>query len=201
MMAVRIGLLSGVPSLSIHNRRETTRRLVHFGFGFAIVLLPHLQRPGGAAVAALALLYNALLAPGLGLDRAYRREGERRLSGLTSYPLAVLLLILLAPLEVAAGAWAVLAVLDPVAAAVGSRVPRPRVPFHPAKSLAGSAAGFVAGAAGCALALRYMGLEEAWGPALCAAGAAALVEALPWPIDDNLPVAAAAALALLPWIS
>ena len=187
--------------MSIHNRREATRRVIHFGFGFAILLLPFLQRPGGVVIAALALLYNALLAPGLGLDRRYRREGERRLGGLTSYPLAVLLLLLLTPLDVAAGAWAVLAVLDPVAAAAGTRWPRPRILFNPRKSVVGSLAGIVAGALGCGLALTYMGLDGAWVPALCAAAAAALVEALPLPIDDNLPVAAAAALALLPWIA
>ena len=196
-MAVRFGLLSGAPALSIHNQREATRRWIHFGFGLCILLLPWLQRWGGVAVAAAAVLYNALLAPGLGLDRAYRRKGERWLSGLTSYPLAVLLLLLLTPLEVAAGAWAVLATLDPVAATVGSRCPRPGVPFNRRKSLTGTLAGCVAGTLGCALALTYMGVEGVWGPALCAAAAGALAESLPLPFDDNLPVAAASALALL----
>jgi dolichol kinase len=174
---------------------------VHFAFGACALLIGPLGRAGSAALAATALLYNALLAPALGLDRAYRRPGEGRWGGLTTYPLAVLLLVLLAPSQVAAGGWVVLATVDPVAAAVGSRWPRPRVPGHPAKSLVGTAAGWAVGTVACTGLLLFLGEGHALPAAAGAAAAGAVAEALPLPIEDNLAVAAAAALALLPWFA
>jgi len=143
---------------------------------------------------------NVWLAPWLGFDVAYRRPGEGRFGGLVSYPLAVLLLLLLAPLEVAAGGWIVMATVDPIAAAVGSRWPRPRVPFHRRKSMVGTVAGFLGGWVGASLLLAWMNAPHAPVAGACAAAAGALAEVLPLPVDDNLPVAAAASLALLPWI-
>ena len=194
-------MLSGAPDLSIHKATERKRRLVHLAFGACALLIGPLGRTGCAALAAAALLYNALLAPAFGLDRGYRRAAEGRWGGLTTYPLAVLLLVVLAPSQVAAGGWVVLATVDPVAAAVGSRWPRPRVPWHAAKSLVGTAAGFLAGAAACTGLFLFLGESHALPAAVGAAAAGAVAEALPLPIEDNLTVAAAAALALLPWFA
>ena len=201
MMTAVVGLLSGAPSLSIHKNREATRRLIHFGFGFCAFLLPFTGKWGGVALAAAALAYNLWVAPGRGLDASYRREGEPRWSGLVTYPLSVLLLLLLAPLEVAAGAWMVMAAADPVAAAVGTRLPRPRVPFHPRKSLTGMVAGFFTAWVLAAAVLAHMEVQQFVASAACAAGAGAVAEVLPWPIDDNLPIAIAAALSLLPFVA
>lgn len=182
--------------MSIADGRERNRRIIHVSFGALAFLVDSLGRGWSVALAGAAFLYNAWLAPRFGLDRGYRRVGEPRFAGLTTYPLAVLALLILAPLPVATGAWVVLAALDPVAAAVGSRFPRPAVPGNPGKSLLGMGAGFVAGALGCFAILRFVGFEPAVRGALAAAGAGALAEALPLRIDDNLPVAAAAGLAL-----
>ncbi|MHC4451158.1 MAG: hypothetical protein ACYS0E_13650 [Planctomycetota bacterium] len=179
------------------DRRERTRRLVHFAFGFCALLVPVLGREGSLAIAAVACLYNLVLAPALGWDRAYRRAGEPRGSGLATYPLAVFLLLLATPQSVAMAAWGVLAAADPAAAAVGSRWRRPRVPWHPEKSLIGTTAALVVGSAVAWLMLCYDGAVNPGGAALAAGLAAAFAESLPWPIDDNLPVAAAAAAALL----
>jgi len=189
--------------LSIAGRSERTRRLVHFTFGFGVLLVPVLGRAGCVIVAGAALLYNAWVAPRFRLDRRYRRPGEGLHSGLVTYPLAVLLLVACCPLDVAAGAWAVLAWGDPAAATVGSLRPRPTVPWNSAKSLAGTLAGVLAGAIGAGAALLYVGGGEVGGALLARAGAAALaamlVESLVLPIDDNLPVAAAAVTVLLAW--
>lgn len=201
MMTAVVGLLSETPSLSIHKKRETTRRLIHFGFGFCAFLLPWTGKWGGVALAATALAYNVWVAPLRGLDASYRRSGEPRWSGLVTYPLAVLLLLLLAPLEVAAGAWMVMAAADPVAAAVGTRLPRPPVPFHPRKSLTGMAAGFFVAWILAAAVLAHMGVQQYVASAACAAAAGAVAEVLPWPMDDNLPIAAAAAVSLLPFVA
>lgn len=191
-----MGFLSGSRPLSNGKRTERTRRLVHFAFGGCALLVGPWGRGWCAVVAAAAVLYNAVLAPRLGLDASYRRPGEGWWSGLVTYPLAVLLLLLAMPAPVAAGAWVVLASADPVAAAVGSRFPRPRVPWHPAKSLAGTAAGFLAAGLLCTGVLRLMG-EAAWPAAVAAGAAGALAETVPLPFDDNLPLAAAAAVPLL----
>ena len=86
-------MLSGTGHLS--NRNDDLRRLIHLLAGGCAFLLQPLGPFWGALLAASALAYNALVAPAFGLDRAYRREGEGRWGGLTTYPLAVLLLLLL----------------------------------------------------------------------------------------------------------
>ncbi len=176
--------------------REGVRRLVHVAFGACAFLVEPLGRAGAASVAFAALLYNAVVAPRLRLDRSYRRSGEGVLGGIVTYPLAVLLLILLAPPRVAAGAWIVLALADPAAAWVGTSLRGPTWPGNPRKTLSGTAAGFLAGAAGCTGTLALLGEPHPFVPGLCAAAAGAFVEGLPLPFDDNLPVAAAAAVAL-----
>lgn len=192
-------MLSGAATLSIQNKREWTRRAVHLAFGSCALLVPLLGRGGSIGLAATALAYNALLAPRLGLDSGYRRPGERRVSGLVTYPLAVLLLLCIAPLPVAGAAWVIMAVADPIAAAVGSQVPRPRVPYHPRKSLIGSAAGLIAAALACAGYLHFVGAKDPLVPALVAAVAGVLAESIPWPFDDNLPIALFSATTLWAW--
>lgn len=191
--------MSGSRHLSNLKPVERTRRLVHFAFGACALLIPVLGRWGSAAVAAAALLYNGVVAPRLGLDRGYRRHGDRFWNGLVTYPLAVLLLVVVCPPLVAAGAWVVLAAADPVAAAVGTRFPAPRVPGNPRKSLTGAAAGFVVAAVACAGVLRFLDAPGVVAPAAAAAGAGSVAELLPLPCDDNLVIAVAAALALLAW--
>ncbi|MCZ6787928.1 MAG: hypothetical protein O7E54_12280 [Planctomycetota bacterium] len=180
--------------------RETTRRLVHFAFGGCALLLDDVGCRWGLVIAGAAFVYNAFVAPSLRLDRGYRREGEPRFGGLSCYALSVFLLILLTPTHVAAGAWAVLAAADPVAAAVGTRLPRPRAPWNRAKSLTGALAGALAGAAACALVLGHGFPGRLVEGALSAGVAGALVETVPLPINDNLVIAGAAACALWPWM-
>jgi len=180
--------------------RETTRRLVHFAFGGCALLLDDVGCRWGLFIASAAFVYNAFVAPAFRLDRGYRRAAEPRFGGLSCYALAVFLLILLTPLPVAAGAWAVLATSDPVAAAVGMRLPRPRVPWNPRKSFTGALAGAVAGAAACALVLWPGSPPRLIEGALAAGVAGALFETVPLPINDNLVIAAAAACALWPWM-
>jgi len=177
--------------------RERTRRIVHLAFGAAALLVPVLGRAGSIALAAAALLYNVALAPALGWDRGYRRAGEARLAGIGSYPLAVLLLLCSAPLPVAMAAWGVLAAGDPAAAAVGNRWSSSSLPWNRHKSWLGSLAAVIAGSTAAGLLLLYSGQRSVFGPALAAGLAGAIAESLPWPVDDNLPMAGAAAAALV----
>jgi dolichol kinase len=183
--------------LSTKKGGDDVRRAIHFAFVAPAFFLNEIGRPAAVAIAGAALLYNALLAPRLGLDRAYRRPGEGHFGGLVTYPLAVLLLVALLPLPLAAGAWAVLAAGDPAAALVGTRVPRPRVPWNRRKSVAGAGAGFLAGALVSGAALARLGVADAWRCAAVAAAAGAAAETLDLGLDDNLVTAAAAASALV----
>ncbi|MGH7163640.1 MAG: hypothetical protein ACREID_09155, partial [Planctomycetota bacterium] len=90
-------MLSGAVPLSNKKGSEATRRIVHFLAGGCAFLVEPLGTFWSATLAAAALLYNALLAPRFSLDAAYRRAGEGHMGGLVTYPLAVLLLILLFP--------------------------------------------------------------------------------------------------------
>lgn len=168
---------------------------MHIAFGSGAFLLFFVDARVVCVLALAAVLYNGFVAPHLRLDRAYRRPGEPRLSGLVTYPLAVLLLALLLPWRAAGGAWIVLAVADPMAGMAGTLRPRPRVPWNRRKSLVGAATGFAAGGLACYAYLAAADVVAPFPSALAAAAAGALAETLPLP-EDNLAVAFAAGAAL-----
>lgn len=154
-----------------------------------------------AAVAFAAFLVNLLVLPRTAFGRSLRREGEPRWNGLVAYPLAVALGYVLFPPHFAALAWAVMALGDPAATIAGrSREWKARIPWNRRKSVAGSAVFVLAatvGFMGVLYALRalegagWKGPHEPPDGLALAAGAAflgALVEAIPWPADDNLPI-------------
>jgi dolichol kinase len=187
--------------------RGATRRVVHFGVLGLVALLPVLGPNGMAAVAGAAFLANLLVLPRTPLGRALAREGEGRWNGLVAYPAAVAAGFLLFGPAAAAAGWAVMACGDPAASTVGRARPwKARIPWCPARSLAGSLAFVVAAAAGAALVAAGLPAGGAagamrgaaaipWGAVAAAAVAGALAESLPWPADDNLPVLLAAGCA------
>jgi dolichol kinase len=112
-----------------------------------------------------------------------------RLSSSTWYLLAILLTLILFPRDAALGGILVLALADPSASFVGRRWGKKRLGSG---TVEGSLVFF-------AVAFGVLTLWAPWPQALGAAVFTAVVEALPWPIDDNLsvPLAAAGALLLL----
>lgn len=180
---------------------EDARKAVHILFGAGALLLRYLAWWQAAAVAAAALVVNALVlprfAPGI-----FRPTDRRFAHGIVFYPLAVLGLVLVFPrrLDIAAAAWGILAAGDGAASLIGQRSGRRQLPWNSAKSVEGSAAFFSCGAAaGTALAL-WCRPAAAVEPALwfsiaapiAAALVAAFVESMPIGLDDNLSVPAAA---------
>ena len=129
----------------------------------------------------------------------YRNREARWDVGIVSYPLVVLLLILVFRhhLAVAAAAWAMLAFGDPAAALAGKRLGGPRLPWNPDKTWAGLAANLVAGSAAGLLLYRFVASERPpfW-PAAVLAGAVtfALLESVRAGIEDNLVAPIPAAL-------
>lgn len=191
---------------------ENRRQFLHMAMGGFALLLRFLSWWESAALAAFALAFNLYALPRIAGPHVFR-DGEhtrRYTSGITLYPLAILLLICLLPErpDIVAAAWGILAIGDGVATVVGRSVAGPRIAWNREKSLAGSAA-FVlcGGAAGAVLcwwcAPAVIPPPYRWfivaGP-FAAALAAAAAETVPIRLDDNLSVSATAA-AVLWWLS
>lgn len=170
--------------------KETRRQLTHISLIAFAFLLRYLDRTGAAVCALLALGFNLTLLPRL--VPAIFRPGEGKLSGITIYPFSVLLLVLFLPLQIAAAAWAVMAMGDGAATIIGKAVNGPRLPWNREKTLAGSLAFFLAAAAGAFLLYGWVsysfGGRDIIYLALMGAFVGALVESLPLTIDDNLSV-------------
>jgi uncharacterized protein (TIGR00297 family) len=189
---------------------ETRRQIVHVSMGAFAVLLRWLAWWQALALAGAALAFNLTLLPRIAGDGLYRPgDRDRGLHGIVFYPIAVLLLILAFPRrpDIVGAAWAILALGDGVATIAGRAAGGPRWPWNREKTVAGSTAFVVAGAAG-GIALAWW-CRPAVHPAppllftlaapVAAALIAAAVETVPIRLDDNLSVAAAAGATL--WIA
>jgi uncharacterized protein (TIGR00297 family) len=208
--------------LSPHS--ETARQWVHVGSGLFALLLRVLTGRQAAAMAAAALVFNALLLPRVGGRQLYRPVDHERgfPVGILLYPLSVLLLMLAFPsrLDIAAAAWGILAFGDGAATLVGrwasgsnaetaglAERNNVRLPWNHDKSIAGTLAFIVfGGAAGVALAWWVRPAVTPLPPLaftiaapLAAAILAALVETIPVRLDDNISVPLTAALVL--WVA
>jgi uncharacterized protein (TIGR00297 family) len=187
---------------------EDARQWVHIGSGGFAILLRFLTWWQAAALAAIALFFNAFVLPRIGGRRLYRPVDEARgfPLGILLYPLAVLLLIIIFPmrLDVVAAAWAILALGDGAATIVGRRVDGMQWPWNKEKTIAGSAAFILCGGIGAVALACWTRPAVVPEPALwfdvlaplAAAAIAALVETIPVRLDDNLSVPASAALVL-----
>jgi len=186
---------------------ERGRKLVHVAFGGCALALRYLSWWQAAILASCALAFNLIVLPRVA-PQLYR-PGELTASarsGIVLYPVAVLLLVLAfsTRLDIAAAAWAILAVGDGMATMAGRRFRWIPLPWNRAKSLAGSLALFVAGGSAGALAAWWCRPNVSPAPdpwfsiaaPLAAALVAALVETIPVRLDDNLSVPASAAAVL-----
>ena len=191
---------------------ENRRQLLHMTMGGFALLLRFINWWEAAALAGFALAFNLYALPRIAGAHVFR-DGEHRRrysSGITLYPLAILLLICVLPdrRDIVAAAWGILAIGDGMATFVGRQIGGPRIPWNREKSLAGSLA-FVlfGGAAGVWLcwwcAPVIVPPPYPWfivaGP-FGAAVAAAAVETIPIRIDDNISVPFTAAAAMW-WLS
>lgn len=179
---------------------EVARQLVHVSMGGFALLLRWITWPQALGLAGGALLFNLFLLPHVAA-RLYRPgDRARSLHGIIYYPLAVLILLLLFPgrLDIVAAAWGILAAGDGVATLAGRAIGGARWPWNPDKTVAGTIAFIVAGAAaGTALALwcrPVATVPQAFAMFVVpvAAIAAAFVETIPIKLDDNLSVALSA---------
>jgi uncharacterized protein (TIGR00297 family) len=190
---------------------EDGRQLAHMAAGSAALLLRYSTWWEAAIVLGVALAFNVYGLPRLAGGRLLRAGEPRRVhSGVVLYPLSIVLLVLALPgrLDIVAAAWGILAFGDGMATIVGRRWPHPRLPWNPDKSVTGSLAFVVFGAAAgsflcwwCRPALippPYLWFSL--GAPIAAAVVAAAVETLPMRLNDNLTVPVAAAGTLW-WMS
>jgi uncharacterized protein (TIGR00297 family) len=165
----------------VSTHSEHARQWVHIGSGAFALLLRWLTWGQAAMLAVVALVFNLLLLPRVGGRQLYRPVDVSRgfPLGILLYPLSVLLLILTFPsrLDIAAAAWAILAVGDGMATLAGThwnakpaKAAKPgcpgeeeffarfafhgrRLPWNPDKSVVGTTTFIVfGGCAGVALA-------------------------------------------------
>lgn len=180
------------------------RPRVHAYTGLAALLLGVLPAPWHLVLAGGGIFLGWVALPLSGIDALLRRPGERWLGGLRTYPVAVFVLVLLLPRAEAAAAWGVLAFGDGAASIYGRALPARAIFDHPKATWIGSAAYVVVGGfAAWSLAAGVVFLAEQAGSVdagsapslvlcLAAALAAAILDLVPLPPDDNLPAAAAA---------
>ncbi len=181
-------------------KREDLRQLVHAAATCLAVTLVWLPPWAYYGCVGLVILIEWVVLPLAGVDMGVEREGEPWFNGIRSYGVAVLLLLLVFPLPVAAGAWGVMGLGDAASNVVGRRLGKQPFLGRADRSLAGSLA-FVAAAWPAAWALHlWVAGPDGSRPlaALAAAAAGAAAELVPWPfrLDDNLPIALAAGAAL-----
>lgn len=174
-------------------RAEASRKAIHMASALIPALVWVLPREGsiailglGAAIAVMVEVARRYSRPFrlvfLRMTRGMLRDREREgVSGATWMAIAYLAAVLLFPLPVAVVAMLYNAFGDGLAAIIGKRFGRLRVAGG--KSLEGAAAGFAAN--------FVAGLAVPGIPVVAAAtggAAAAILELLPIPIDDNLVV-------------
>jgi uncharacterized protein (TIGR00297 family) len=175
--------------------------------GTLALLLRYLTAYEATLLAAVAVAFN-LYALRRIAGHLYRPTEfrQRFRSGITLYPIAVLLMLLVLPdrRDIVAAAWGILAFGDGMATLAGHHVRSPRIPWNREKSIVGSAAfilfGSAAGSFLCwwcqpAVIPPAYAWFAIWMPVLATIAAAA-VETVPIRLDDNISVPATAAAVL-----
>lgn len=183
-------------------RSEALRKLIHIAFGFVAISLEYLSYGQALALAAAAIVHNAVIFPFVFGRYVSRRERWSDI-GILLYPVAVFIVIAIFRDEyvhVAAAAWCVLAFGDGCASLVGRNFGKRKWPWNRDKSIIGTVAFIEAGLPAAYAICVFMAPRPTLLPLFVnvsfAVLLAALVETLPTRIDDNLTVTFTAALAL-----
>lgn len=184
------------------------RKLYHMGGGMALLTLYYILEREQALVF-YSVLFCLVLAADIArlkvpainrfiyanFDSFIRSNEEHKLSGTSSYVLGIGLSLYLFPAPLATAAICFLAFGDVAATTIGEHFGKTRIG---SKSLEGTAA-FVVAAAGAGLLLPLAGIPVSAGIIVIGAIAAAGVELLPLPVNDNLtiPLASAGIMTLI----
>ena len=189
---------------------EDGRQLVHVAVGTLALLLRYLSAYEAMVLAGAAVAFNVYALPRIagGLYRPSEAR-QRFLSGITLYPLSILLLLVEFPdrRDIVAAAWGVLAFGDGMATLAGRHIRSPRIPWNREKSVAGTAAFILFGSASASFLCWWCRSTvipppypwfSVWMPVVATIAAAA-VETVPIKLNDNVSVPATAAAVL--WLT
>jgi uncharacterized protein (TIGR00297 family) len=187
------------------NRGEWLRKALHIGVGAGALLLRWLDWWQMALCCLAGFAFNRWVLAAWTKHRIERPEEHGRPIGVWAYPLtlAALCLVFARRLDAVAVAWAVMAFGDGFATITGKLLQGPRLPWNPKKTVSGFFAFILFGSTAAWFALAFV---ETGSFALCpgqaalaacffAAVCAAFMESYPSGLDDNIAVAASAALA------
>jgi uncharacterized protein (TIGR00297 family) len=175
----------------------SARKIVHMSMLIFAFLLPYLTWRQAAMCALLALLFNVVVLPRVGLDLRKSPAGASASSiwtGIVIYPISVLALIVLYrhDLHIVGATWAIMALGDGTASVSGGALSGPALPWNREKTWSGFLGFIVAGTAGAYALTRWVAPNVTADNALriCAAAAlvGAIVESLPIHLDDNATV-------------
>lgn len=134
--------------------REAARRMTHAGVGLLSLTLRVLPWEGAVLCCVAGIVGNLWVLP-RAAPKIFRPD-EGTFAGVRAYPMAVLCLVILFPLRIAAGAWAILAVGDSMAALVGRSWGTRKLPWNRDKSWQGLLAFVGFGAVAGAIALDFV---------------------------------------------
>jgi len=175
----------------------STRKIVHMSMLIFAFLLPYLTWTQAAGCALLALLFNVVVLPRLGMDLAKSPAGATGAgvwTGIVIYPLSVLALIFLYrhDLKIVGATWAIMALGDGTASVTGGALRGPALPWNREKTWSGFLGFIVAGTAGAYVLTCWIvpGIAPDIALRICAATAlvGAIVESVPVRLDDNASV-------------
>lgn len=172
---------------------EARRKAVHILTLLLALLLRYLSPTWAALLVFAALLFNLFFIPRL-MRSVQRSPGAGLDAGIVLFPASLLILIFLygGRMEVVAGAWALMAAGDGLAGLVGKRFGRLKLPWNPEKSWAGFVAFVVFGTPAAVFLMDWcyspLGFAALVGSTLGVALICAVVESMPWPVNDNLTV-------------
>ena len=183
--------------------KEEKRQAVHIILLLFAFALKYLNFFGAIVLLFGLLIIVSVIVPKWTARRHFYRPSEKVYSqGAVSYFLVLLILVLIFPgkFYIVAASWAILALGDGMATAIGKNFKTRELAWNKHKSYVGTLAFILFGTIGCYVMLRWMlpdwesalAFSVSWRTVLVAG----IVESLPWRINDNISVPLASALVL-----
>ncbi|OGY43869.1 MAG: hypothetical protein A2731_00335 [Candidatus Buchananbacteria bacterium RIFCSPHIGHO2_01_FULL_39_8] len=180
---------------------ETKRQGVHIVLFILAFLLRYVSRWQMVFLLFLLLVFTLFFVPRLKLKSHLYRQFEQHYSrGAISYFFSLIIIVLIFPLPVVAAAWVILALGDGMATLIGRSLKVKELPWNREKSYAGTVAFIIFGVIGSVIMLHWMlpdlSSSSIFFLSLKTVIVAAIIESLPWRINDNISVPLASAVVM-----
>jgi len=180
---------------------EIKRQTIHVLFYFLAFGFKFLSRWQVVGILLLMLFCTIFLIPKSKIRfHLYRRLEQKYSQGAIAYFLVLLVIVLVFPVTAAAVALAILALGDGMATLIGKSFKTKELPWNQNKSFGGLVAFLVFGLIGAVSVLCWMdpslSISQALFIGIKTVVVAAIVESLPWKINDNISVPLVSAIVL-----